>query len=360
LPDRQQYMPFTRAFPCATIPYENPCADSFHCPDRGAETFAGDTVITEELLANGEKKRTGIRKTAAIIIFMVVLGAVGVYVFRHMKEFHLISRVSVGAITLLSLLTVISTLCYAIQLKIVLDHYRLRLTLLDCFGISRATTFADLWLPFGGASSLKAVYLKKFHDLRYSSFIASMGIAQMMKIMLNGMAAVVLLTISGVQTGTLLSATVGAIFLGSLAFFLVVHKIDTRFFRISRHLKTLMEEWQKIRADRKTVQRLILLNLAFFFLNCFLIDAAFRSFETVIPFAASCLMASFTIITGVINLVPANLGIREAVIMASSAMFGTGLNEGLHAAALMRIVGTIWTLLLAPFFSAHLFNRTPR
>jgi uncharacterized membrane protein YbhN (UPF0104 family) len=315
-------------------------------------------VIKEELLTNGQGKRTGMRKIAAIMIFMGVVGAVGFYVLRHREEFHLISRVSIGALSVLSVFTVFSSFCYAVQLKIVTDHYGLKLALLDCFGISRATTFADLWLPFGGASSLKAVYLKKFHDLRYSSFIASMGIAQMMKIMLNSMAAIVLLTISGVKTTTLLTATVGTIFLVTLAFFLVVHKIDKRFFRISRHLKTLMEEWQKIRVDLRTMNRLILLNLTLFVLNCFIIDAAFRSFGIGIPLAASCLIASFTTITGVINLVPANLGIREAVIMASSAMFGTGINEGLHVAALTRIVSTLWTLLLAPFFSAHLFNKS--
>jgi uncharacterized membrane protein YbhN (UPF0104 family) len=317
-------------------------------------------VIKEELLANGRGKGPGIRRIAAIIIFMGVMGAVGFYVLRHREEFHLISRVSIEALSFLSVLIVLASFCYAVQLKILTDHYGLGLTLMDCFGISRATTFADLWLPFGGASSLKAVYLKKFHDLRYSSFIASMGIAQMMKIMLNSMAAVVLLTISGVKTAALLTATVGTIFLSTLAFFLVAHRIDNRFFGISRHLKTLMEEWQKIRADHRTLKRLILLNLALFVLNCFLIGAAFRSFGIAIPPVAICLIASFTIITGVINLVPANFGVREAVIMASSAMFGAGLNEGLHAAALIRIVGTIWTLLLAPVFSAHLFDKTTR
>jgi uncharacterized membrane protein YbhN (UPF0104 family) len=301
-------------------------------------------VINEELLNRVQEERRGIKKLLAVLIFTGVMGAIGFYLLRHREEFHLISRVSTGAVFVLSVFTVIASLCYAVQLKIVLDHYGLRLTLLDCFGISRATSFADLWLPFGGASSLKA----------------SMGIAQMMKVMINSMAAIVLLTFAGLKTTTLLPAAAGAILLVTLAFFLGAHKIDIEFFRISRHLKTLMEEWQKIRMDHRTMHKLILLNIAFFFLNCLLISSAFHSFGVAIPFTASCLIASFTIITGVINLVPANLGIREAVVMASSAMLGTGINEGLHAAALMRIVSTIWTLLLAPFFSAHLFNKIDR
>ena len=317
-------------------------------------------MINEELLNRVPEERRGIKKLLAVLVFTGVMGAIGFYLLRHREEFHLITRVSTGAVFVLSVFTVIASLCYAVQLKIVLDHYGLRLTLLDCFGISRATSFADLWLPFGGASSLKAVYLKKFHDLRYSSFIASMGIAQMMKVMVNSMAAIVLLTLAGVKTTTLLPAAAGAILLVTLAFFLGAHKIDIEFFRISRHLKTLMEEWQKIRADHRTMHKLILLNLAFFSLNCLLINSAFRSFGVGIPSAACGLIASFTIIAGVINLVPANLGIREAVVMASSSMLGTGINEGLHAAALMRIVSTIWTLLLAPFFSAHLFNKIDR
>jgi uncharacterized membrane protein YbhN (UPF0104 family) len=299
-----------------------------------------------------------IKKIVSVILVVAIIGAAAFYFLRHKGEFHLISNVSIGAISVLSVFAVILSLCYGVQLKILTDHYRLNLSLLDCFGISRAATFADMWLPFGGTSSLKAVYLKKFHDLRYSSFIASMGIAQIIKIMVNSAVALILLGIGGVKMNALLTAAVGIIFLLTLTFFLLAHKVSKRFFHISGYLETLTDEWRKIRKDHRSIKRLIFLNLLIFVVNSFLVDVAFRAFGIGIPPAASGLISNFTTITGVINLVPANLGIQEGVVMVASGMFGRSVNEGLHAAALMRIVRTIWTLVLAPVFSTKLLKKT--
>ncbi len=298
------------------------------------------------------------KKVLSGIIFAIIVGAAAVYFFRHQEEFYLISSVSVAAIFILSVLTVIGSLAYAIRLKIVTDHYGLNLTLMDCFGISRAVTFIDMWLPFAGASSLKAVYLKKFHNLQYSSFIASMGIAQITRILVNSALAIILLVIASVRINVWLTTAVASIFICTLLFFLLAHRISKRFFRISWYLGTLMEEWGKIRRDHKTIKRLLALSLANFALGVFVVDESFRAFEISIPLAASGLISAFTAISGVINLVPGNLGIQEAVVVVASGMFGRSVNEGLHAAALMRIVRTIWTFALAPAFSPKLLKKT--
>jgi uncharacterized membrane protein YbhN (UPF0104 family) len=298
-----------------------------------------------------------IRKILSLVILPAMVAGIVLYALRHKSEFHLISHVSAGEIAILSVLTVITLLCYAAQLKIVTDHYHLNLTFLLCFGISRATTFVDLWLPFGGGSSLKAIYLNKFHDLRYSSFIASMSVAQIVKLIINGFIAILLLGVAGFRTHSYLTAVAAAVFASSLTFFLMAHRVNRKKFRIPQYVEALMEEWQKIRTDQKTMYKLVLLNIVIFLVKVSVVQAAFRAFGIDMPFIASGLVSNFSTVSGIFNLVPGNLGVQEAVVVLVSAACGKAVNEGLHAAALMRIVRTTWNLALAPVFSRNLLQK---
>lgn len=60
-----------------------------------------------------------------------------------------------------------------------------------------------------------------------------------------------------------------------------------------------------------------------------------------------CLLFCSTI-TATLNLLPGNLGIRELVFATFSKLDSVGINEGLHAAALSRVIATVGTLLLMP------------
>ena len=73
-----------------------------------------------------------------------------------------------------------------------MNHYNLDIGFLECYGLSRTSSFINLLLPVGGGASYKAIYLKKLLRLRYSSYIASMAIANIIKIMIFALAAVFL------------------------------------------------------------------------------------------------------------------------------------------------------------------------
>ena len=67
------------------------------------------------------------------------------------------------------------------------------------------------------------------------------------------------------------------------------------------------------------------------------------------------IIAGFATLSRAPNLIPGNVGIKEAVFILISSMYGVTANEALHAAAIHRIIGTSTTLFLAPF-CAHWFS----
>ncbi|RJP68695.1 MAG: UPF0104 family protein [Candidatus Abyssobacteria bacterium SURF_17] len=296
------------------------------------------------------------RRVVSLVLFVLLAAAGVLYYIRHEERFRLITAVSADAIVVLVLLKGALIVCFGYQVKVLTDHYGLNLSFSKWFGLSRMSTFLNLILPFGSGSSLKAVYLQKFHNLKFSSFIASGAIAGLIRVVITTFCAVLLLLSSG-QPSTLLLLMAGGLFIGSLSFLLVGHRIDGRFFSFSNGLASLVNEWRPIRTDHAMIGKLVIINSLIFAISCLEVYYSFRAFSIDASLASSGVIAAVTTFTGAMKLVPANLGIKEAVFMALSGFYGTGVNEGLHAAALHRIIGTACTLLLAPGFAYPLSKK---
>jgi len=73
--------------------------------------------------------------------------------------------------------------------------------------------------------------------------------------------------------------------------------------------------------------------------------------------ASSGIISAFTSFSGILRLIPANLGVKETLFVLIANLYGTGVNEGLHAAVFHRMMGTIFILLLAPGFVPKLLSR---
>ncbi len=297
------------------------------------------------------------RKIATFLFFVALVGIGTFYYFQHKEDFHLITNVSTGTIFVLSIISLIILFCYGLQLKIITSHYNLNLNFLQWFGLPRVTLFINMWLPLVGGASMKAIYLKKFHGFKYSSFIASMGITNIIKLMMTSLFAIILLWFFKDGASMFLFVVAGTIFTGTLTFLLFAHRMGVHNFLPSDYIKSVINEWQKIQTDHKMIRKLIVVNSFIFILTSLLIYFAFQAFTVDISLISSGIIAAFTIIAGVVNLIPGNFGIREAIIIAISGIHGIESNEGLHAAILVRIIGIVWTLVLTPFFAHKLFPK---
>ena len=94
--------------------------------------------------------------------------------------------------------------------------------------------------------------------------------------------------------------------------------------------------------------KITLVNALGLVISIFNVQAAFGAFEIGIPLAAAAAISCFLNLIGTMKLIPGDLGIRELVVVGVSGLFGVGVNESLHAAALHRLVETMLTLLFAP------------
>jgi uncharacterized membrane protein YbhN (UPF0104 family) len=219
-------------------------------------------------------------------------------------------------------------------------------------------TFTSLWIPFGGGASVKAVYLKKFHNLRYTSFIASQGMANMIKMLLNSLIAIILLSGVRTQATAILFITAVSIFIGGVIFFLLSFRENKKLLFSIKYVRNVFDGWQIIRKDVKTVKKLIYVTCVIFVITSLKVFLSFRAFSVDISLLTCGVISAFTTMSSVLNLLPGNFGIKEALVILIAGTDGIGVNEGLHAAALGRITSTILTMIFVPFFSGSFLRKS--
>ena len=92
------------------------------------------------------------KKIISGFIFLLIIAAGIFYYYEHQQDFHIITTISVSALVALSFLFIVNSLCYGLQLKILMNHYKLNIGFLQCYGISRVGSFMNLFLPIGGGA----------------------------------------------------------------------------------------------------------------------------------------------------------------------------------------------------------------
>lgn len=297
-----------------------------------------------------------LRKILSVLLLIIVMGLAALYFVQHREDFQLITTISVWPILLLSLLKLLEMYCRGRELKILTDHYHLNLNFSQWFGLTRIMAFTNLFLPSFSGTSVKAVYLKKFHDFRYSSFIAATGISNVIRLMLFAFFSLLLILISGKLASMLLFVS-AICFICSFTFLMLSHKVPARMFAAFRKLANVVEEWYKIRNDHKTIMKLISLNTFMYLIIGSEIYLAFKVFSIHPSVVSSGVITSFIVFSRIVKLIPANLGLKEVIFSAISDFYGQGVNAGLHAAAVHRIIGIFFILLLTPGFMPTLFGR---
>lgn len=305
-----------------------------------------------------ERRRPMIWNIVSLVLTTGVVIAAVVYCVRHADKLHLIRMASPSAIALMVVARLIGMLCFGVQLKVLMQCYGVELTALEWFGLSRVTSASNLLLPLGG-TAVKAAYLKERHQFRYRAFLASQLFAALLRMALLALLAVPLLLMSAHAT-TPAVAGLTAVLIGTLALLLVSDGIHEAVSRRFPRLAVLITEWQRVRSSRETVIKLLLISLGNFLATAIGVALSFHAFGVSVPFAMPSLIAALTGLSSFLRLFPENLGIKEAIFLTISGIWGPGVNEGLHAAALDRAVGLSMTLIFALVFTRLLSQRVTR
>lgn len=299
------------------------------------------------------------KKVLLIIIWIVLVAGLVFYLISHSEDLARMLRLSAENITLLLTLAVITLILNGMELRLLISAKDVNLGFKECFHLANVASSAN-YLPLRGGLVAKAFYLKKRHGLLYMNF-ADITIAGLlitfMTIFATGAVFVVLNYITTGKFFLVLFLTFSAVFLILLllsAFLVLVH----RKFKWEK-LGLLGSGLRHILAEGMLLVKLILVNLASIIVMGLRFFVSFRALSYSASFLLSLLCALGKKVVVIIGIVPSGLGVSEAFAGAISELMKGGLEVGVFAASIDRIISIV-VLIPASAVSLYCLKRIKR
>lgn len=215
----------------------------------------------------------------------------------------------------------------ALVLKSTLSPLKIEIGYSESFRLTVVSSFVNFFTPIVGGASLKAVYLKRSHNISFPAFISVMyGNYLMFFISSFLLGLIAVLAIPGAlsnHVGQLIAAFFASGILGSATFMLYGHKITRLLIRRSFKSKLLNsfihkislidEGWTIIRRDTLSIYRMGLWSGVATLFVALAFWGSMKSINIHPSISATIVFAALSIVGLLFNITPGSVGIREAV-----------------------------------------------
>jgi uncharacterized membrane protein YbhN (UPF0104 family) len=308
---------------------------------------------------------SSLRNKVSLIVLLVCLAFLAHYVAYHLSDFRVLLQISVPYLSVICFLFFILVVLNGLFLKFLIADFGIGLSFAEYLSISIVTTFANSVLPFRGGAGFKAIYLKEKHNFDYSYFIASHAGSYLIILNANSVIALGGMAVLYLQKTyfnlPLAIACAGICLASSYAILFAPGKIDWVPFRPLREiLNRILSGWAIIKSSKRNVLRLVwvgtlsLLLAAvityFEFAACGMKDVS----GNPIGLLQAIVFSSFSVLSLLLAVTPAALGVKEGLLMFCSDLLGITPSQALAVSILDRAAGFAVVLLLFNLASLYL------
>lgn len=295
------------------------------------------------------------------ILFTVLLFLfIGYYCYLHRDDFEVLLRLNKIDIALFLIFIVTSSFFNAAQNAVLIRSLGVPFSNLESFGLSNISALTNLIVP-QGVTVTKAVYLKHRHGISYSKFSALFLGLLVIFLLIGALLMAVtntLAIIQGVEVPEILWA--GA-FLGAattlLFFFDIPKGYSTKFGQIGALVENFSDGWNQIRTNKACLLKACLWQIAIFISSGIAVTFAYHSVGIAISPALGISLSVFISFSNLVAIIPGNFGIQETVYGYLTYLSGLMFIQGVVISTLIRAVGLIITLVIAPISWYFLFFR---
>ncbi|HHQ45161.1 MAG TPA: hypothetical protein ENN13_03385 [Candidatus Altiarchaeales archaeon] len=274
-----------------------------------------------------------------------VLAVFAIVLSKNLDAVRLVFSIDPVQLLLLLALTVVMFVINGLLIKYMMTVFDIQLPFSEYFGLGILTSIGNYVLPLRGGASLRAVYLKKKFKFPYKTFVSTlMGMYILVFCVYGGIGFLASIFQQFLNGGTvlMLPAFYLALFLAPLAF--IVFHPKTGFARVD----LVFDGWGEIKRSR-VFPTLILVEVFDALARVFLMYAIFFSIGVEISFSYVVFVTVVNVFSLFINILPANIGVRELVITLASQAGGASVEAGLAVALVLRGTEVLGLMLCSPF-----------
>ncbi|HET6924803.1 MAG TPA: lysylphosphatidylglycerol synthase transmembrane domain-containing protein [Candidatus Saccharimonadales bacterium] len=297
------------------------------------------------------------KKYASTIITFAVLGLFVWYGLVHREIFQSLKQVSIISLVLIVIGRLINIWTTGLFTKWTVEAFTDTLSQSESFVVAVLTAIGNFFGPLFGGLGIRAIYLKKYHNLPYSKFTATLIGYYLMMFQFNSLLAIgSLLALPHTdQTGFVLAIFVAWFVVFFLLTFVKLPPRE-RMRWLSRHkpgslltkvLYDIEDGWKVLVGNRKLLVQMLVLAVANL-LTLYLINyVEFRALGIHVSPAAMGLYTAIVQASLLLSITPGAVGIREAALLVLAGTLGITNQQIIQVAILDR---GIYFLLLGVLF----------
>jgi uncharacterized protein (TIRG00374 family) len=299
------------------------------------------------------------KRSLTLIASLAIFGFLGSYIYQNADDFRVLGEVAPSYILLVALLYLFFYLTNGFQLQLLIKDFGVRLTLPEHLSLSIVTSFGNTFLPLRGGAGIRALYLKKVHQLSYGHFLASLAGNYIISFNLCSILAIGGMSYLYLAAGYF-NLVIVLIFLGlfcatSYTIILAPRKAPIiPIISIRNKVEKVLEGWTIIRKSKPLVARLYGITLINVILSVLMLYVEFKAMGISDlngnPIGIwRCLFLSLVKSLALfITITPAALGVRESMMMMVSQIIAISPSYALAVSLLDRAINIMVLFLLAP------------
>ena len=302
----------------------------------------GDAPQTP-MVAPGRARKSAWVRVAVIVLFVALLVALGVYVYRKRTDMAALLSLDAAHVAWLLGLSLLVCVLNALYHRTILRFFGLRLTLTDWLGVSCVRNAASYVAPLRADLALSAAYYKQKNGLAYakSMSIAAGNIVFGAAICLMQIfASLFIIGLWQNQWNVLL----WGVCLGGIAFVLLFVWVARRAAGkengwIARHalVARVVNGFNALLHDRQLLLRLLLVQVFINGAQLAMFMVAFDAIGYPVTVVQALLYSGVNWLTTLVAVVPGNIGVKESLMGVASLCMGSAFDHGVMVTLLVRV-----------------------
>jgi uncharacterized membrane protein YbhN (UPF0104 family) len=291
------------------------------------------------------------RKRLSRVLTLIALSAIGLFIWWHQDDLTSVAVISPFYFVLCTLctagyLTVNGFVSYAM-----LKQLGSRIQMLECLSLSVVSTGANVLTPIQGGTVVRAVYLKRRHNFKYSDFLATLVACQVLIVIISCLfAAAALAWMSFIEhrpgLGALLAALTLCLVISVVACFLP--RISLKGNWLLDKVAEVTDGWYWLRAQPLFLVKLSALVGMHVGLQLLSFWTACAAIGMQLGFVEAMAIGAIGNLASILSITPGSLGIYEAVVAFVGATLAVVPAQSVMAALVLRVVLLVLLLVLTP------------
>ncbi|MCA9380541.1 glycosyltransferase [Candidatus Dojkabacteria bacterium] len=295
---------------------------------------------------------------ALLFTLLILLGA-GYYLYENHSDFKIILDLKYWQVIILAGFNMVLLSINGLFSWYLYRQFGVNLGKIESIALATATSFGNTFLPFRAGMGGSAVYLKKKHDLRYSSFatiVAGSYIINFFVLGILGLISMLIIYLKTSEFSIVVALAFTCLSVGSILSIFST-KLITKlipFKGLKEKVLSVVEGWNIISKSPKRVAIMSLITalnlivIATLLYSQFIFLGIVKTTGEIIDIWDNIFLSSFSVLSIFLNITPSALGIKELLFAFASQVINIRAQDAVVASVLDRIVGATLLLIIGP------------